>query len=111
MCVDVGAIHQAIAQELSRYQAVDRDFSFIFPDAVRWADIEAAIRSLGIEELNKLQPIEIWRDADKLPGLHATLLRTTFQSASRTLTESDLTDWWSRIIAALQALGGTLRDH
>ena len=104
-------LRQTVAQEISRFQAVDRDFSFLFPDAVRWGDIEAAILALGIAELQTLRPIEIWRDPAKFPGLHATLLRTTFQSPSRTLTESDLTGWWSSIIAALQALGGTIRDH
>ena len=31
------SLRQPSAKELSRYQAVQRDFSFIFPDAVRWA--------------------------------------------------------------------------
>ena len=98
------------ARELSRYQAVDRDFSFIFPDAIVWSQIEAAVRALGIDELQRLQPIEVWRDAKKFPGVYSSLTRATFQSADRTLSDADLTVWWSGIIAALQGLGGTLRD-
>ena len=98
------------AQELSRFQAVDRDFSFIFADTVTWARIEQAIRALGIEELQRLQPLELWREGDKRTGVYASLTRATFQSSHRTLSDADLTGWWAAIIAALQGLGGKLRD-
>ncbi len=103
-------LRRATARELSRFQAVDRDFSFLFPDAVTWAQIGATIRALHIEELHRLAPVEIWRDPKKSPGVFASLTRVTFQSPHRTLSEQDLTGWWSAIIAALQGLGGTLRD-
>ena len=98
------------ARELSRFQAVERDFSFIFPDAIVWSQIEGAIRALEITELQRVQPVEIWRDAKKFPGVYSSLTRVTFQSPDRTLAESDLTSYWSRIIAALETLGGTIRD-
>lgn len=104
------ALHRATARELSRFQAVDRDFSFIFPDAVTWEAIDQAVRALGIAEVQKVRPVEVFRDRKKFPGVHSTLTRVTFQSAHRTLNDEDLTAWWSAIIAALQGLGGTLRD-
>ncbi len=103
-------LRRSTAHELSRFQAVERDFSFIFPDAILWSQIEAAIRALGIEELQRIQPVEIWRDQKKFPGVYSSLTRVTFQSPTRTLGEADLTGWWAAIIAALQILGGTLRD-
>ena len=103
-------LRRPMARELSRFQAVDRDFSFIFADSVTYAQLAAAIHSLAIAELQALRPIELWR-TDKNPGVYSTLLRVTFQSPTRTLTDEDLTTWWAAIIAALQALGGTLRDR
>ena len=76
-----------------------------------WSTLESAIQSLAIAELTTLRPLEIFRDAQKLPGHFNILLRATFQSPTRTLTETDLTAWWAAIIATLQALGGTLRDY
>ncbi len=104
-------LRRPIAQDLSRFQAVDRDFSFLFPDHVTWAQIESTIRALALPELQSITPLEIWRDPKKHPGLFASLTRTTFQSTHRTLTEADLLHFWTVIIAALQQLGGTIRDH
>ena len=46
-----GTLRQPVSRELSRFQAVDRDFSFIFPDSVRWHDAVGSVRALQIAEL------------------------------------------------------------
>ncbi|GGG64381.1 phenylalanine--tRNA ligase subunit beta [Edaphobacter dinghuensis] len=105
-------LRQVTAREISRFQAVERDFSFTFPDSMQWQTIAAAIRALGIPELQKLAPTEIFRDAKGKsvpPGFYAILLKCVFQSNERTLREDELTTWWSDIIAALTKLGGTIR--
>jgi phenylalanyl-tRNA synthetase beta chain len=98
------------AHDLSRYQAVERDFSFVFADTTQWDAIASAIHALAIPELQSLKPIELWRDQKKYPGVYSLLLRTIFQSNDHTLRDEELTDFWTRIIAALTALGGTIRD-
>jgi phenylalanyl-tRNA synthetase beta chain len=103
-------LRKITAHDLSRYQAVERDFSFVFPDATQWQAVSSAIHSLAIPELQNLKPVEVFRDQKKFPGVYSLLLRTVFQSNDRTLRDEELTDWWSRIIAALTALGGTIRD-
>ena len=97
------------AHDLSRFQAVERDFSFVFPDATQWHTIASAIHALAIPELQSLKPIEIWRDTKKYPGVYSLLLRTVFQSHDRTLRDDELTTWSSAIIDTLTSLGGTLR--
>jgi phenylalanyl-tRNA synthetase beta chain len=113
--LDLAALYElplkkVTAHDLSRYQAVERDFSFVFSDATQWQAVSDAIHALAIAELQSLKPIEVFRDAKKYPGVYSLLLRTVFQSNDRTLREDELTDWWTRIIAALTALGGTIRD-
>ena len=103
-------LRQAIATELSRFQAVERDFSFIFPNSIAWADIANAIAVLSLEDLRSLTPIEHWINEAKYPGVYSTLIRVVFQSHERTLRDEDLTAWSSAIIAALQSLGGTIRS-
>lgn len=99
----------ATAQELSRFQAVGRDFSFTFPDSVLWAQMEAAIRASAPPELRSLAVVEVWRDRKKYPGVFSILIRTAFQSGERTLVDRELATWSDVIITALQSLGGTLR--
>jgi phenylalanyl-tRNA synthetase beta chain len=97
------------AREISRFQAVERDFSFTFADATEWQSIAAAIQALSIAEMQSLAPVEIFRDAKKNPGHFSILIRTVFQSADRTLTDEDLTTWSASIIATLESLGGMIR--
>ncbi len=106
-------LKKVTATDLSRFQAVERDFSFIFPDTMQWDTLAAAIRALAITDLQRLTPVEIFRDPKgrSVPaGHYAILLRCVFQSNDRTLREDELTLWWTSIIAALTALGGTIRD-
>ena len=101
-------LKKVTAHDLSRYQAVERDFSFVFPDPVQWHTIASAIRALSINELQDLKPVEVWRNA-KFPGVYSLLLRTIFQSYDRTLRDEELTQWSTSIIGTLTSLGGTLR--
>jgi phenylalanyl-tRNA synthetase beta chain len=105
-------LKKVTAHDLSRFQAVERDFSFTFPDSMQWHTIAAAIHALAIPELQRLSPTEIFRDpkGKSVPSAHyALLLKCVFQSHDRTLREDELTGWWSTIIAALTELGGAIR--
>lgn len=102
-------LRHSVARELSRFQAVERDFSFVFADGTHWMQVEAAIQGLGITELTSLRPVEIFRDGKKSPGHFSMLVRTVFQSGERTLREEELTGWSGSIITALEGLGGVLR--
>jgi phenylalanyl-tRNA synthetase beta chain len=106
-------LRRATARELSRFQAVERDFSFTFSDTVQWRTIAEAVEALAIPELTRVSPVEVFRDAkaSSVPaGHYALLLRCVFQSRERTLREDELTEWSSRLIALLTALGGTIRS-
>ncbi len=123
-------LRQPMSREVSRFQAVERDFSFVFPDAVTWAAIEGALRGgsaeLKMEELRSVRPVEIFRDAkgrsgdqtgkQRTPtgnagaaGSYSLLLRVVFQSNERTLTEEEITRWTEWVVAQLTGLGGTQR--
>jgi phenylalanyl-tRNA synthetase beta chain len=107
------SLRQATARELSRYQVVERDFSFTFADGVAWKTVAEAIEALGIAELTRFMPVEVYREAKGnavKAGHYALLLRCVFQSHERTLVEEELTGWSARVIAALTGLGGELRS-
>ena len=103
------ALRQPAARELSRFPAVVRDFSFTFPDAVRWQQIAETVASLGIAEMRSTEPREIFRDKKEPSGSYALLLRVVFQAQDRTLRLEELQEWARRIFAALMGLGGQPR--
>ena len=121
------ALRQPVSRELSRFQAVARDFSFVFPDAVTWASIDAALRGPdAMEELRSVRPVEIFRDAKGKAvdhpskqrtlagapgavGSYSLLLRVVFQSNERTLTEEEITRGTEWVVARLKGLGGVQR--
>ncbi len=105
-------LRQPSAAEPSRYQAVERDLSFLFGDAVQWADVVSAVRGLGVAEMISLAPVEIYRDAKgkSVPaGDYSLLFRMVFQSDERTLTEQELGGWQESVVAALTGIGGRHR--
>ena len=106
-------LRRTTAHEISRFQAVERDFSFTFADAVQWRTIAEAIHALEIPELTRLSPVEIFRDTKAgaaSAGMYALLLRCVFQSVQRTLREDELAEWSGKLIATLTALGGAIRS-
>jgi phenylalanyl-tRNA synthetase beta chain len=95
---------------LSRFPAVERDFSLVLADGTTFARIEETIRALGISEVSSVDAVDLFRGKNMPEGKFALLVRVRFESRQATLTEAQLTDFSSRILAALeQKLGATLR--
>jgi phenylalanyl-tRNA synthetase beta chain len=106
-------LRPSVSRELSRFQAVERDFSFVFPNTIGWGAVAASIRSLSIAEMQSVEPAEIYRDPKGkaiAAGSYSLLLRVVFQSPERTLTDDDLTAFSARILSTLSSLGGVQRS-
>ena len=94
---------------LPRFPAVERDFSFVFEDAVVFEKIRQAVASLQLRELREFMPVEIFRGGSVPAGSYSLLLRAAFQSSERTLREEEVAQWSAQIMKALEGLGGKLR--
>jgi phenylalanyl-tRNA synthetase beta chain len=105
-------LRQPVVRELSRFQAVRRDFSFLLPDTTPYAQIADALNALSIPELQRFEAVEILSEGDSklIPASHISLLlRTVFQAQDHTLQEEELQRFTQRVIAAIEAIGGKLR--
>jgi phenylalanyl-tRNA synthetase beta chain len=95
---------------LSRFPAVERDFSLVLADGTTFSAIEEAIRALGIVEVSSIDAVDLFRGKNVPEGKFALLVRVRFESRQATLTEAQLTDFSSRILKTLeQKLGAALR--
>src|SRR5271166_772346 len=103
------ALREPRYEPISKFPAVERDFSFVFDDAVSFERIRSAVAELQISELQKFVPAEIYRGEKVGAGRYSALLHAEFQSTERTLRDEEVAQWSSQIIAKLESLGGVLR--
>lgn len=96
---------------ISRFPAVERDFSLLLPRNVRFDNVREAVLALGIPELTAVTPME-WNPKER-PATsegNSLLLRLTLQSDETTLTETELAGWNARVIECLEKqLGAQVR--
>jgi phenylalanyl-tRNA synthetase beta chain len=100
-------------QPISKFPAVERDFSLVLPDDLLYARLAATLAGLGLEEIQSFRPVDR-ADRSKVPSLaaghYALLLRVTFQSHTHTLTSDEVGTLCQKLLAALQELGVSLRS-
>jgi phenylalanyl-tRNA synthetase beta chain len=94
---------------LAKYPAVERDFSFVFDDAVEFDAMRRAVTALSILELRAFEPVEIFRGGSIGAGKYSILLRARLQSDQATLRDEQIAQWSGQIIGALTSLGGAQR--
>ncbi|HEV2350639.1 MAG TPA: phenylalanine--tRNA ligase subunit beta [Terriglobia bacterium] len=96
----------------SRFPAVERDFSIVVPDTVRYQQIDQVLQALTVEEIRRFRAADR-ADRSKVPtlppGHYSLLLRVTFQSRTHTLTSGEIDTLGRQVLAALEALGIRLR--
>lgn len=104
------SLRTPIIEELSRYQAVRRDFSFVVPEAVTYGQIAEALEALPLPEMLSFAPREVLRGERAPAGHYLLLLGVVFQSLERTLRDEDLQTYAHAVVCALEAFGGQLRS-
>jgi len=102
-------LREPVAQEISRYQPVRRDFSLILDESVAWEKIDQALAGLQIPELVEWRAREVFRDARLGAQEYSLLLSATFQANDRTLREEELQSFQSRVVEAVGKVGARLR--
>jgi phenylalanyl-tRNA synthetase beta chain len=104
-------LRQPAVRELSRFQAVRRDFSVLLPERVTYAALSGAVEALAIPEMQSYAAKEVLRGGRQIPeGQYSLLLGVVFQSHERTLREEEVQQWSRQVVGALEGLGGKLRS-
>ncbi|PSH05728.1 MAG: phenylalanine--tRNA ligase subunit beta [Acidobacteria bacterium] len=104
------ALRQPVYTPISKYPAVERDFSFVLPEGLEFESIRQKLSELAIAELTAIIPAETFRGGSLAAGTYSFLLRVRFQSSERTLRDDEVASWSQQIIDAVGSLGGSLRQ-
>jgi phenylalanyl-tRNA synthetase beta chain len=111
-CMFYGVKNNRRYDPLPRFPAVERDFSLFLLDGVTFEEVTKTIKSLQIPEITSIEATDLFRGKNVPSGKYSLLVRVTFQSREATFTDSQLTDYSSRIITALEKnLGASLRAN
>jgi len=97
-------------QPISKFPAVERDFSLVLPDDLPYACLSSAIAGLALEEIRGFRPVDRFRGGTIPAGHYSLLLRVTFQSQSHTLTSEEVGGLSQKLLAVLEGLGAHLRS-
>ena len=97
---------------LPRFPAVERDFSLLLAEGTQFSDVAHVIRALNIPEAVSIEAADLFRGKNVPGGKYSLLVRVTFQSSAATLTDTQISDFSGKIVAALEKnLGAQLRDR
>ena len=102
-------------RSFSRYPAVERDFSLVVPANVPYAEITRAVYEAQVGEMKTVEPFDRMggggvNSVRGVPADHyGLLLRVTFQSAERTLTNEEVTGFSEKILKSLETISVRIR--
>lgn len=91
----------------SRYPSSDVDFAFVTPDELTAERVDKAIRQGAGALLVDCRLFDIYRSGDA--ASRSLAFRVRLQASDRTLTDTELAEVRTKIIAAVTKLGATLR--
>jgi phenylalanyl-tRNA synthetase beta chain len=103
-------LRKPVAQEISRFQPVHRDFSLVLDENIPWEKIDKALAAVQILELVEWRVREVFRDAKLGAGEYSLLLGVTFQASDRTLREEELQSFQAQVVSAVGKAGARLRS-
>ncbi len=93
----------------SRFPSSDLDLAFVTPDSVTAEKVDKAIKQASGALLVDLTLFDVYRGAGVPAGNRSLAYRLRLQALDRTLSESELTDLRTKVIAGVAKLGATIR--
>ena len=97
-----GALKPVLHVPPSRYQLVEREFTWICPEALPFGDLVTATRQAAGELCQEVTLITVYRGKPYAEGEKAVSLRVALQAAEKTLDEQDLVQVSKRITTAIE---------
>ena len=93
-------------QPISKFPAVERDFSLVVPDELPYARLSSAIAGLALEEFAASVPWTVSEAAQFRPGTTAFCCGSLFRADTHTLTSEEVGAIEPTIARGLARVGG-----
>ncbi len=95
---------------LPRFPAVQRDLSLILTEKIRYADLQNAIDSLSLANLESVDHVTTYRGKPLEKGSKSVTIKLTFRSSAGTLTGEEVDGAVKRVVESTgRNFGATLR--
>tara|TARA_R110002126_G_scaffold200330_2_gene347962 strand:- start:1846 stop:4233 length:2388 start_codon:yes stop_codon:yes gene_type:complete len=99
------------AEDLSRYPANRRDLAIVVKTDVRFADITASIKKVGVNQLVDLKLFDVYTGQGVADGYKSLAIALTLQDKARTLEDKDIQVIVNQVVDVLKnEFDATLRD-
>ncbi|KKO46156.1 phenylalanine--tRNA ligase [Arsukibacterium ikkense] len=99
------------AEELSKYPANRRDLAIVVKTDVRFADITASIKKVGVNQLVDLKLFDVYTGQGVADGYKSLAIALTLQDKTRTLEDKDIQVVVNQVVNVLKdEFDATLRD-
>ena len=96
-------------EDVTEFPPVRQDLAVVVAEEVAAAEVIARVREAGTERLRSAEVFDVFR-GEQLGAEHKSLaLRLEFAAPDRTMTDDEVAELRGAIVAALEAIGGTLR--
>ena len=101
---------EARYKSLPKFPTVLRDVAILIDRTINWAEVEKAINSLHISQLEDLRLFDLYAGKELPDGKHSLALSLRYRAADRTLTDSEINAMHERVVSALrEQCGAELR--
>jgi phenylalanyl-tRNA synthetase beta chain len=99
------------AEDLSKYPTNRRDLAVVVKSDVRFADITASIKKVGVNQLVDLKLFDVYTGQGVAEGYKSLAIALTLQDKTRTLEDKDIQVVVNQVISVLKdEFDATLRD-
>jgi phenylalanyl-tRNA synthetase beta chain len=97
-------------EDVITYAAVHQDVAVVVDDSVAAAEVRSAVLTGGGELLGSAEVFDVFRGEQVEAGRKSLALRLSFRAADRTLTDEEVAEQRKSIEAAVEKIGGSLRE-
>jgi len=96
-------------REFPRQPFAERDLAIVAPVSVGYARLELLVRQAAGEELESVEPFDVYRGEQVPPGRRSVALRLRFRRAQRALTDAEVDDHMRNVMSAVRDAGYDIR--
>lgn len=99
---ELSSKQQTTIKEIPRFPAVQRDVAMIVPQQLLYEEVEKTVQKIKPDKLQDIKLFDIFESEKLGAGKKSIAVNFTFLDEEKTLTDKEIDNWMSKIMAALE---------